>query len=430
MSVKHTKRIVEVVIVLTMLMGSAAAAGRAAARGAAPVIDGAAVLAEAWQVVNERFYDKGFNGIDWPAMLQKHRPAAAKARSPEELAQVVNAMLAELKTSHMGFYTPADREYYELIDIFSRGGEFSEQIERKFPRGVRYEGIGIVTREMGGKVFIADVVDGLPAHQAGLQVGNEVIAVDDQPYQPIRSFFSKAGESVEMLIQATEDPSSRREIDVAVDWIAPRKAFGQSINDSARIIELQAERGGLRIGYVRIRSYASEKYHEALTELVTGEGKLAEADALVLDLRGGWGGASPEYLNLFNRNVPAMTMIDRQGGRHSRDSQWRKPVVLLVDDGTRSGKEVLAHGFKRYGIGRIVGTRTAGAVIGGGPALISDGSFLMVAVVDVEIDGERLEGRGVEPDVFVEFDLPYAQGRDPQLDRALEIAQREVSQQK
>ena len=58
--------------------------------------------------------------------------------------------------------------------------------------------------------------------------------------------------------------------------------------------------------------------------------------------------------------------------------------------------------------------------------MLSDRSFLMVAVSDVRIDGERLEGKGVEPDVLVKFDLPYADGVDPQFDRAVDEAVRLV----
>ena len=76
------------------------------------------------------------------------------------------------------------------------------------------------------------------------------------------------------------------------------------------------------------------------------------------------------------------------------------------------------------GVGPVVGTRTAGAVVGGSPTVIRPGMLLYIAVLDVLIDGERLEGRGVEPDIAVPFELPYANGADPQLDAALEALTR------
>ncbi len=105
---------------------------------------------------------------------------------------------------------------------------------------------------------------------------------------------------------------------------------------------------------------------------------------------------------------------------------WRKPVAMLINAGTRSGKEILAHGFREYGVGEVIGSRTAGAVLAGRAYLLSDGSLVLVAVADVRVDGQRLEGVGVMPTIAVSFPLPYAQGQDPQLDRAVKVLSRAV----
>ncbi len=68
----------------------------------------------------------------------------------------------------------------------------------------------------------------------------------------------------------------------------------------------------------------------------------------------------------------------------------------------------------------LVGTRTAGAVVAGRAFRLRDNSLLEVAVLDVHVDGERLEGNPVRPDIEVPFDFRYAAGADPQLERALD----------
>lgn len=95
---------------------------------------------------------------------------------------------------------------------------------------------------------------------------------------------------------------------------------------------------------------------------------------------------------------------------------------MLVNEGSRSGKEILAYGFRKYGIGPVVGATTAGAVLQGNLYPIGSESVLYLAIADILIDGQRLEGIGVEPDIAVPFDLPYAQGADPQRNRAVAIA--------
>jgi len=190
--------------------------------------------------------------------------------------------------------------------------------------------------------------------------------------------------------------------------------FLAAIDASAEVVE----RGGKRIGYVRIRSYANSDYHEKLKELLRT--KLKDADALVIDIRGGWGGASPQYMDIFNPVAPVLTHARRDGERSEVAPTWRKPVALLIDHGTRSGKEMLSYAFKTHKLGVLVGERTAGAVLGGTARPLSDGSLLFVAVTDVRIDGVKLEGEGVAPDIEVKRNLPYSKGADEQRDVAID----------
>lgn len=95
--------------------------------------------------------------------------------------------------------------------------------------------------------------------------------------------------------------------------------------------------------------------------------------------------------------------------------------MVLIDGGTRSGKEVVARALQRHKRAQLVGERTAGAVVAGQPFLLADHSLLFLAVEDILADGERLEGVGVKPDVQVPAGLEYAEGRDPQLERALDL---------
>jgi carboxyl-terminal processing protease len=92
--------------------------------------------------------------------------------------------------------------------------------------------------------------------------------------------------------------------------------------------------------------------------------------------------------------------------------------------GTRSGKEVLAFGFKQYHIGEIVGTRTARAVLAATAFLLRNDSLLLLAVEDVLVDGQRLEGVVVTPTIDLPFDPAYAAGKDPQLERAVQVLSR------
>jgi carboxyl-terminal processing protease len=92
---------------------------------------------------------------------------------------------------------------------------------------------------------------------------------------------------------------------------------------------------------------------------------------------------------------------------------------VLVDGGTRSGKELVSRALQKSRRATLVGERTAGAVVAGQVLPLSDGSLLFLAVQDILVDGERLEGVGVKPEIEVPAALPFAEGKDPQLEATL-----------
>ena len=237
-------------------------------------------------------------------------------------------------------------------------------------------------------------------------------------FAPSSSFRGKVGAAVPLSIRRTA-AGVPMTVSVAPSEIHPNAMFLRGLQASARVIAA----GGARIGYVHVWSYASGKYQAALEDLIA-EGPLRDADALVWDLRDGWGGAQPDYLDLFNSRAPTMQVTDRNGDTGMVDVKWRKPVAMLINGGTRSGKEVLAYGFKEYRLGELVGVRTEGAVLAATAFLIGDSGLLLLAVEDVRVDGERLEGVGVAPTIEVPFDPRFAAGSDPQLDRAVQILSR------
>jgi carboxyl-terminal processing protease len=420
---RHSAAQIALFITLSLCMISRIRAGELPSQTATAQREHAAadlaVFEEVWRTVREHFYDSTFRGLDWAVIGEIYRPMAAAASSDAERSAVINRMLSELAASHTGHYIASDPAYYQLLDIFS--GVLRRPLRRLFPDGqVSYPSIGIFTTSIDRKTFIGGVLDGLPAWKAGLVVGDEVLAADGKPFHPITSFAPKVGQEVTLTIRRRSGGPSE-DIVVVPERIKPNDAFLRAMEASARIIDAN----GVKIGYIHVWSYAGAQYQQLL-ERELSSGKLKDADALVWDLRDGWGGADAEYLHLFGGRAPMTTLINRDGRKSLVNVSWRKPVAMLVNGGTRSGKEILAYGFKEYGIGEVIGSRTAGAVLAGRAYLLSDGSLLLLAVADVRVDGQRLEGMGVTPTIFVPFPLAYAQGQDPQLERAVDVLSRNV----
>ncbi|MBV9777956.1 MAG: PDZ domain-containing protein, partial [Acetobacteraceae bacterium] len=267
-------------------------------RASAPADAGGneAILDEVWRTVRDHFYDPRLGGLDWAAVRARYAPQAAAATSEEALAAVINAMLAELHASHTALYTPAEPAYYQLADIFA-GVLRHRGLERAFPGGrITYPGIGLFTRtDAEGRVFVAGVIDDAPAQRAGLLVGDEILAVDGAPFRPVLSFKDRVGSPVTLSVRRSAG-GPPLQLSVTPAALQPHEMFLHGLRASARLIPTG---NGLRVGYAHLWSYAGRAYQDALEELVS-EGPLKDADALVIDLREGWGGAVPEYLDLFN----------------------------------------------------------------------------------------------------------------------------------
>ena len=120
-----------------------------------------AVFDEVWRLVDRHFYDPEFRAQDWKALRERYRPLAEAAPDKDTQATVISDMLAELGASHTARYRQNDPAYYQLVDIFS--GSLRRELRGLFPNGVRYPGIGLFTREIGGKLFVFGTIAGLPA---------------------------------------------------------------------------------------------------------------------------------------------------------------------------------------------------------------------------------------------------------------------------
>ncbi|WP_338871979.1 S41 family peptidase [Myxococcus stipitatus] len=357
--------------------------------------------------VRERFFDAK-RAEAWAA---KHQGYGAAATSAEDFARRTTAALAELKASHTAFYPRGSEGHAALSAIFQRYLKLSQ---------VEFASIGADIAETPEGFFVRHVFANSPAAKAGLLRGDRIVTVEGKPFSPLTPWSSRAGKPTRITLERTQG-SAPLTLTVTPRLVNPKTEWLDAQHASTRVVE----RKGRRVAYQQLYSCAGPEHQAKLQEALDGD--LAPADALVIDFRDGWGGCNPTFLNLFNRTVPVFTGIRRDGHRNDWSATWRKPVVLLVNGNSRSGKELVAFSMKKHGLAMLVGQRTAGAVLAGSPLRLASGDLLYLAVEDVEVDGTRIEGQGVSVDVEVPESLAYAAGKDPQLEQALDVAAGAVS---
>jgi carboxyl-terminal processing protease len=374
---------------------------------------------EICDTINSYFYDPGFKGINWDSIKLSCLDNIKSVKNEVQFQSLVNVLLSKLNTSHCFYYIKSDREYYHLLDLCTRNKDLREKIKRFYSDSIiTYTDIGILTKDNNNKTFIKAIIDSTPAHKAGLLVGDRIISVDGKPFAPVASFEGKENKTVEVIIQRTKDTRSTLSFKVTPKRFNPRQLFYDGIKNSITSITKNTS----SIAYIHLWAFTSYEYLELLKETLVSP-KFKHAEALILDLRDGWGGSGTGYLDLFPNGKERSDSSQLIRNTYS----WSKPVVLLVNSGTRSGKEILTYDFKKKNYGKIVGSTTAGAVRGGMLFFLNNGNILMVAADPCYVgNGIDLDGVGVQPDIVVNQNIEYMRGVDKQLKVAVEIANSEI----
>jgi carboxyl-terminal processing protease len=403
-SLLHTSKVLGT-LVLSALALAAAPDAQATAKPKAPtaattrVATPLAAYDRAAELVQESYYDAArLTRADgpWKQLVAEHRKSLAAAKhgavDDDHLKGAVAALLADAGAQGTGLLTDADQDYWALRSAFS--GELA---------GAPVRHPGAFFERRGKRWFVRSVLPGSPADDAGLLRGDEIIAVDGRPLSPVRSFSSlKAGEKAHVEIRRTPMEAPRR-LDVGTVHESWQQSLLRGMQASQRFIKVE----GRTIGYVWLPAATSDEFRSALHAAAqTFETK---ADALVLDLRGGVGGADLAYLE------PFFALPDPKG--QPQKPTYSKPLVALVDDRTSGGREWLAWLLKRRGRATVIGEPTAGAFLARRLIDVGPGErfALQLPVAGGKGLGGQLEGHPVVPDVAVDAPLMYAAGVDEAL---------------
>ena len=347
-------------------------------------------------LVKKNFYDQTFRGLPWDTLVTEKREKISTHTTDQKLSETINGLLSLLQASHTAFLTSEDQEYYALKSVFAN------QLD-----GFPYCTIGAWFERKDGAWFVRSVFSESPADKAGILSGDEVISINDQPIEPVQSFDCETRKSYKIKVKHTRGGQSF-EFTISPQIFAPQRALLNSTISSRRVFNFS----GKRIGYFHLWSGT----HDSFKEELASAAKFFEenSDSLILDLRDGLGGAHPGYLNPFFNH-------DEEGNPIPK--QYTKPLIVLINEGVRSGKEWIASLLKTSHRGILVGSRTRGYFLAGKLFDILPSRFaLYLAVAEFKPGGIDLEGKGVSPDIEVPFDFRYANGADPQLQGAIKEA--------
>ena len=382
-----------------------------------PKAEWAQEFTDAWRILRDWFYDPNMHGVDWNLMRERYGQLIPHVAHRADLDYVLGELGGELNAGHVYVQTPSDWQIKRVENgllgahiVADPSGYF--RIDKIFPGqnwDDRYRS---------------------PLTEAGVKVnrGDYILAVDGTSTKGVDNFYrlleNKANRIVTLTVNSRPDMTGARQERVRpieretnvryLDWVQSRR-------------EMVDRLSGGRIGYIHLPNTGTEGNEELFRSFYP----LANKDALIIDDRYNGGGFIPDrMIELLDRDV--LNYIVRRGAKPTTTPAYAHvgPKAMLINGYSASGGDALPYYFRKRELGTIIGTRTWGGLIGisGNPSLMDGGNVTVPQFRFLDTEGVwMVEGVGVSPDIEV-VDRPdeVAKGRDPSLEKAVEVLLEEL----
>ncbi len=379
-----------------------------------PRLEWRQMFTEAWRLERDYFYDRGMHGVDWPAMRRKYQPLVDRVTDRAELSDVFAQMVSELSALH----------------IFVRGGDLRDAADDAWPASL---GAKTVRDEKAGGFRVTHIIATDPdrpdrrvplAHPAVNVVEGDVI----ESVNGVAAFAARdlaallRGQAEKQVLLRVKPKSGGPARDVIVEPITAQAEDGLRYDEWEYTRRLAVEKAAKnQIGYVHLRAMGAGNMAEWMREYYP----VFNRAGLIIDVRHNNGGNIDSWI-LGRLLRKAWFYWQPRVGQPYWNMQYafRGHMVVLVDEYTASDGEAFAEGFRRLGLGKVIGTRTWGGEIwlSSSNVLVDRGIATAAETGVYGPEGQWLiEGHGVDPDIVVD-NLPHETfaGRDAQLDAALE----------
>lgn len=369
------------------------------------------MLYEAWRINRDWFYDPGMHGQDWDGIREQFAAYLPYVSHRDDLNYLMNMMLGEYTCGHAynggGKYPDVDRVPGGLL-----GADYE-----------RVDGYYRISKIYRGENWNPDLRSPLTEPGIDVREGDYLVSVDGKPLTGDENLYSrfvkKAGKQVVIRVNDKPEVTGARTAVVVPISNEYTLRHRQWIEDNRRKVD---ELSGGKAGYVYMPNTSSAGF-DAFNRYFFAN---LDKDAIVIDERFNGGGYVADYvINMLNR--PFLSWWQPRYGKPfaSPNSGHWGPKVMLINEYAGSGGDFMPWAFRKTGVGKLVGKRTWGGLVGisGYPSLMDGGYVTAPSFGIVSEDGEFIiENHGVDPDVEVEI-LPkdYVAGRDPQLEKAVEV---------
>jgi tricorn protease len=371
------------------------------------------IFDESWRQMRDFFYVENMHGVDWKAIHDKYAELVPYVNHRNDLTYIIGEMIGELSVGH-AYVNSGDRPKPDRIKTGLLGAKLSKDKSGYFK----------VDKILNGANWSDALSSPLKAVGVNVNEGDYIIAVNGIDLKTIPDIYStlvdKAGKTVELTVNSSPKIEGSRKVLVKPIDDESELYYYTWVQDNIRKVN-EATNG--EVGYIHIPDMGVA----GLNEFVKYFYPQLTKKALIIDDRGNGGGnVSPMILERLSRIVYRMTM--RRGVKYPNTIPVQThygPKVLLIDRYSASDGDLFPYGFKKLGLGPVIGVRSWGGVVGisGSLPFVDGGDLRKPEFASYSSDESSwiIEGYGVDPDIEIDND-PYREymGQDDQLNKAIE----------
>jgi tricorn protease len=367
------------------------------------------IFNDTWRMQQEYFYDANMHGIDWQAIYNKYQPMLQHVQRREDLNDVLVDMIAELQVGH-NRVGGGDVHQEGSSKVGLLGADFSIN-NGKYQFSTVYQG------DRWSPFLTAP----LSVPGASAKAGDYLLAINGRELSAsdnIHAFMDNTlGKQVVLSIADDARGNNRRNITVEPVAHERELRLWHWVENNRKLVE-QKTNG--KVAYVYLPNTADGGFY-FFNRMFFAQ---TDKPAVILDERKNGGGQAANYITDILSRPFLSGWKDRDGLTFSTPgAAIYGPKTMLIDQDAGSGGDFLPWAFKRLGLGKTIGTRTWGGLIGiaANPPLIDGGFHVVPFFRFYTPDGEwRVENEGVAPDIEVELDpIAVNKGIDVQLERAI-----------
>ena len=377
-------------------------------------------FADAWRMMRDYFYDRDMHKVDWPAIRKHYEPLVDRITDRYELDDLLAQMVGELSALHTFVGGGDKRLSPDRIPVGFLGARL-----KRTARGVLIEHIYQSDPDYPEESSPLDKPD-LRIHE-----GDIITAVDNAPMDGTPDISMLLANKVNVPVKLSLVDRSGRSYDEVV------RPVSAGADRDLRYGEWELTRrektevdGKGEIGYIHLRAMSGSDMDDFVKQFYP----IFNRKGLILDVRLNRGGNIDAWVLEKLLRKAWMYWQGRAGGPvWNMHEAFRGHMVILCDQGTASDGEAITEGFRRLGMGKVIGMRTWGGEIwlSADNRLVDDGVATAAETGVYGPEGKWLiEGHGVDPDIVVD-DLPYAtyKGSDAQLDTAIEYLKKKIAEE-